>query len=455
MAKKNNHLTRELNLPVVDQPLEVMHLPDVISAPDFPTTVSFPTTDCDVTRFVVSKSNKLIEGQSLLTSSEQKVLAACIALVNPTQAYPDGITVELSDDQLSTLTGIKKKHLYRFINDAAEHFHSIPIRTPGARKGTVDVINIAERSRYDPEERIFKIKFHKLMENELLQLARYTRYQLKHLVRLDSKYAIRLYEFLSMLYNDKRGGVQYSRIKLASLHFSLGLTKQNGEPIVESYTKDYPAFRRRVLEIAVREINEKTDLQVTFNPYRAGHSIAGIDFRLQRQTTYNDGPDADDSLLDHLKSLGVTEPLAKSWLKQYEESVIRANLVVFHERASLGSEIRSAPALLNWLLKNNVAALPKVANPFSDWYAQGSPRQAFARSFLLPIWWDLDVEARSYIEAGSDIAKNPVLANIFTQFSEIAEAYSVDESLELMDAKALKHEIESKFFELQEQGALK
>ena len=285
----------------------------------------------------ISKSNKIIEAQNRLNTREQKVLAACLALINPLGEYPNGITVELTDQQLEGLTGIKKKNLYDFIEKAAKNYHSIPIETPGKKKGTVDYINIAHRSTYDPEDRKFTITFHSEMEEHLIELVRYTRYELKYLVKLSTKYAMRLYELICMTYNLKKGGVQYWRVPLEDLYFPLGLTDITGKAEVQSYINSYSSFRRRVMEPSIAQINKKTNFKLHYGTYKRGKVIAGITFQISRQSV----PEAlslesKGSLEEQLVTLGIANATVERWIDRHSRVRIQSNLSIYQNRVELG-----------------------------------------------------------------------------------------------------------------------
>ena len=390
----------------------------------------------------ISKSNKLVEAQNRLGMREQKVLAACLALINPLGEYPNGITVELTDQQLEGLTGIKKKNLYEFIDKAARNYHSIPIETPGKKKGTVDYINIAHRSTYDPEERKFIITFHSEMEEHLLELVRYTRYELACLVKLSTKYAMRLYELLCMSYNHKKGGLQYWKVPLGDLYFPLGLTDINGKPTVKSYVENYPSFRRRVLEPAVKQINERTELFIQVAPYKRGKNYAGLTFQISQQAKPVQNlhlvGEADDTEAN-LIALGISNSTATRWVKRHGEDRINNNLKIYQSRVELGHHIGNPAAYLNYLVTNNVAALPDIANPYAARYKNNEPLREFVRRVVVPIWWDLDELLRQGLaEPDSSLQMHVGTSEETEEFLSIAKSSTLDEAEALVDKESVK-----------------
>lgn len=98
--------------------------------------------------------------------------------------------------------------------------------------------------------------------------ARYTEYELKQVVGLQSEYAIRLYELIIQW----RSVGKTNPISLAELREKLGL--------VDEY-KRIEAFKRRVLDLAVRQINEHTDITVEYDQHKQGKVIIGFTFRFK------------------------------------------------------------------------------------------------------------------------------------------------------------------------------
>lgn len=98
--------------------------------------------------------------------------------------------------------------------------------------------------------------------------ARYTEYELKQVVGLQSEYAIRLYELIIQW----RSVGKTNPISLAELREKLGL--------VDEY-KRIEAFKRRVLDLAVKQINKHTDITIEYEQHKQGRIITGFTFRFK------------------------------------------------------------------------------------------------------------------------------------------------------------------------------
>lgn len=100
---------------------------------------------------------------------------------------------------------------------------------------------------------------------------RYTEYELKQVAGLQSEYAIRLYEIIIQW----RSVGKTNPISLIELRSKLGLT--NEYPRIE-------AFKRRVLDLAISQINECTDILATYEQHKQGRTITGFTFKFKQKT---------------------------------------------------------------------------------------------------------------------------------------------------------------------------
>lgn len=98
----------------------------------------------------------------------------------------------------------------------------------------------------------------------------FTSYELNQVSSLASKYSIRLYELLMQWKN-----VGKMKISLEDLRAKLGLEQ-------DDYTV-MGDFKRSVLDLSVKQINEHTDIKVDYEQHKKGRSIAGFTFRMKQK----------------------------------------------------------------------------------------------------------------------------------------------------------------------------
>ncbi|SJM38495.1 Replication initiation protein [Psychrobacter pasteurii] len=131
----------------------------------------------------------------------------------------------------------------------------------------------------------------------------FTKYLLEQTARMDSNYSIRLYELL----------VQWKKAGKTPLFELEQFRGQMGLGINEY--KRMCDFKRRVLDLAVEEINEKSDLKVSYEQEKKGRRITGFKFKIitkskpeqpQKRTVSRDAYTADMFTVDGLndKQLG-------------------------------------------------------------------------------------------------------------------------------------------------------
>lgn len=99
----------------------------------------------------------------------------------------------------------------------------------------------------------------------------FTKYEIEQVAKLSSQYALRLYEILSQW----RAKGQFT-LDLAELRFKFGLLDD-----------EYPRmdnFKRWVLDMAVNEINEHTDLSVSYEQHKRGRVIIGFTFIIKQKS---------------------------------------------------------------------------------------------------------------------------------------------------------------------------
>jgi len=132
----------------------------------------------------------------------------------------------------------------------------------------------------------------------------YLRYQLANVLSLSSKHSYLLYLYLkdNVFRTQWRVSVEELRDKRLDL-------KDN-----ESY-KQFKYFKRDVLDKAIKEINEKTDIQYDWKPIKRGRTVTHIEFtylksnELEGQLTFEELPQQSQAARIYEQSEESSEPL--------------------------------------------------------------------------------------------------------------------------------------------------
>lgn len=117
--------------------------------------------------------------------------------------------------------------------------------------------------------------------------------------QLTSKYAIRLYEILIAWRSVEKTPV----LEINDLRFKLGI-----EDVEYKRMSD---FKARVLESAIKQINEFTDIKAAYLQHKSGRTITGFEFKfkLKNQTPKEKKPSKDQNTVDMFTSMNDKQVL--------------------------------------------------------------------------------------------------------------------------------------------------
>ncbi len=223
----------------------------------------------------IRQSNNLIESPYAQDFSAHEIKIFEIAAAGVTSE--DTIKVSqfsnkkftLTSSQLATLLDTSLSVVSHEIEKTAKR---IMKKTIYLRKvledGSVEfeMINIIPFAKY--KNGILEFDLNYAIIPYLIEINRnFTEYQLDYLLSMRSAYAIKLYKLL----------YQYKNIKARSFHL-LELKEQFG--IVGKYAQ-YKDFRKYVIDPSVGQINELTDLMVSYTEIKFGRKIGKIDFNFE------------------------------------------------------------------------------------------------------------------------------------------------------------------------------
>ena len=125
---------------------------------------------------------------------------------------------------------------------------------------------------YVENEATVKFMFANAIIPMLVELERnFTSYEIEQVANLQSRYAMRLYECLIRFKASKT-----LTITLDELRFRFGL-------LPDEYTL-MSNFKNRVLDLAVKEINENTDITVKYDQHKQGRTITSFTFKFKQIT---------------------------------------------------------------------------------------------------------------------------------------------------------------------------
>jgi plasmid replication initiation protein len=214
---------------------------------------------------LVVKSNKLIEARYNLNLNEQKILLYAIAKIDRNK--PELDWVELDIKEITELIGTQGKQYEEF----RKNVQNLRLREVAIETNEEELITGWLSSiRFYKRTGKVRLKFGDGLTPYLLQLQKtFTRYQLKNVMNLSSKYSVRIYELLKQ-YEGYNKPVKDREFMLDDLRDKLGIEKNE-------YSRIYD-LEKRVLKVALQEINEYTDIKATYDKIKQGRKVDKIRF---------------------------------------------------------------------------------------------------------------------------------------------------------------------------------
>lgn len=242
--------------------------------------------DIDKSReYIVSKSNQIVQKSRYdFSLSEQRTIAFICSMIKPISAserireIPFQLEYEfrildyvricglkdngkLYEEVKSTLKGLRDKSMWLTLPDGSETTVSWLAKVTTNKRSGIAKIRIDE----DLVPYLFDLK------------ERFLSYGLKNILNMKSQYSIRLYELLKSYHDMKVGQTDHRAIIDKLYHpqkISWTVDLQEFKKVlmvdtVKTYD-NYAAFKRKVLDISQKEINELTDINIYFEPIRKG-----------------------------------------------------------------------------------------------------------------------------------------------------------------------------------------
>ncbi len=229
----------------------------------------------------VRQHNRLIEAKftSHMTEREQKIVAYIISEIK----YSDkklfeenrNKDISLSVQEFSALLNVHSNIIYRDASSIASTItkKSILVKYIGGDdKEAFEEIVVIPYMKYDAG--ILTISVNSKVLKYLIDVKRdFTKFKLENILRLGSGYAIKIYQLLKQY--EPWGKREFGIPELKDI---LGVADE------ECY-KYYAQFKRDVLEVSKKHINEKTDITIEYEEIKIKRSIGRVIFHIKTKMT--------------------------------------------------------------------------------------------------------------------------------------------------------------------------
>lgn len=277
---------------------------------------------------MVVQDNRLIDSPRFFSVQEQRLFIFLVSKLNPEN--PEDITFRLPTIEFAKALGIDEKDAVRDLKRITKDLMKRVIEIYNKDENTQTLVHVVSFAKYWLGKGYADIKISDEIAPYLFQLKeRFTAYKLTQVTRLSSIYAIRIYEILK-----KHETIGARKIFIDELRKILA--------IKDTQYKRFNDFTRRVLEIAKKEINTKTDLEIDYKLIKNGRKFEIIEFFIHSKTSTENLPSYDipkyydSEIINKMVDLGFTKTAANNFYNRYSPRDIENALKVVEQNMASG-----------------------------------------------------------------------------------------------------------------------
>ena len=249
------------------------------------------------TRLVV-KDNSLIDASFNLSLVEQRLMLMAIVEAREVDKLTPDTPIEVKATAYRDQYKTDKSEAYKQLSDATKQLFNRQFSYTDQYKGE-DCITVARwvnRASYLNDNGTVVL----YMSSEVISMisrleANFTQYLLEQVSEFKSKYSIRLYELL-IKYRDIGTSKKF---EIAELRSKLGLEDNEYSTMSN--------FKSRVLDVAIKEIGDKTDIQIKYEQFKEGRTISHILFKFIKKKETKQKESKDKNTIDMFTGLSIKQ----------------------------------------------------------------------------------------------------------------------------------------------------
>nr|WP_172684897.1 RepB family plasmid replication initiator protein [Lactococcus cremoris] len=243
----------------------------------------------------VVEHNALIQSVAKMQKTALKMFELAVSCID-TEEPPKNNTVYLSKSELFKFFEVSSSSKHSQFKEAVNYmqkqafFNIKADKKLGIEYESIVPIPYVKWNDYNDE---VTIRFDQAIMPYLIDLkAEFTQYKISELQKLNSKYSIILYRWLSMNYNQYehysvKGGRRADQVE-AYRNPSIKVKELREITDTINEHQHFPHFETRVLKKAIEEINAHTSFNVTYEKVKKGRSIDSIVFHIEKKRMADD-----------------------------------------------------------------------------------------------------------------------------------------------------------------------
>lgn len=221
---------------------------------------------------LVVKSNRIITAFQNLSLTEMCLIQLAIVDARETeQGLGFNNPLSISAKRYAEVFDIQIDTAYKILAQAGKGLRARYFTFSDDTGSKVET-NWVQQVRYVKSEGRIEVIFTVAVINEITRLgSHFTQYDLEFIAALNSVYSVRLYELIVKWLSAKQTDIFDYAILRGQLGIGINEYKNMGD------------FKKRVLDLAVNEINEKTNIKVKYENVKQGRKIIGFTFTVHEK----------------------------------------------------------------------------------------------------------------------------------------------------------------------------
>lgn len=244
----------------------------------------------DQRNYSVVKGNDLIQRTRYsLSLTEQKLLLHLIQRIKPEDNELKDMRFSVTDymdfmglDKAGTVYDYIKKDLWSL---AKKQFWM------EQSDGSLELVRWLTRVNVNKADQSFIVRLDDNLKPYLLETKKFfTEYNYYYVMTMRKTYSIRMYELLKSYANLAAFQVDLQDLRNSMLveddkeEDPMKQIKKAKKPGTSTKYKEFPAFRRRVIEPSIEEINLLTDINVKYEFVRRGRKVVAVTFMIAEKS---------------------------------------------------------------------------------------------------------------------------------------------------------------------------
>ena len=224
------------------------------------------------TQDLVVKSNRIITAFQNLSLTEMCLIQLAIVDARDTEHGLDiNKPLNISAKRYAEIFDVQIDTAYKILASAGKGLRARYFTFLDATGSKIET-NWVQQVRYVKSEGRIEIIFTVAVVKEITRLSsHFTQYDLEFIATLNSIYSVRLYELIIKWLSAKKTDVFDYEILRGQLGIGVNEYQHMGD------------FKKRVLDLAVNEINDKTNIKVKYENVKQGRKIIGFTFTVHEK----------------------------------------------------------------------------------------------------------------------------------------------------------------------------